>query len=88
MSTDVSPLQARRNAHTISPVALVNHRGLRLPIDSTVEQMDNVPRANRQAPSKSAVHFPLMNYTILTDNAVHLGSYFICFFCNPPASQL
>jgi hypothetical protein len=87
MSTDVSPLQARRDAHTVSPVALVNNRGLRLPIDSTVEQMDNIVRANRQAP-KSTVRLPLMNSTVLTDNAVHLGSYFICFFCNPPASQL
>lgn len=88
MSTDVSPLQAPRDAHTLSPVALMNHRGLKFPIDSTVEQMENVARANRQAPSKSAVLVPLTNYIVLTDKAVRLGSHFICFFRNPPASQL
>jgi hypothetical protein len=88
MSTDVSPLQAPRDTHTLSPIALMNHRGLKLPIDSTVEQMDNVVRANRQAPSKSAVRVPLTNYIGLTDKAVHLGSDFIYFFRNPPASQL
>jgi hypothetical protein len=65
MSTDVSPLQAPRDTHTVSPVALMNHRGLKISIDSTIEHMEITPRANRQAPSKSAVRLPLTNFIAL-----------------------